>query len=201
MLTEQTLLRLVARCAIIVALAVWTTGCRDDDPGRSEPQAAPSGAPSPDAGTPASRDTLASSSSTAEPAPSSGRGPTPGGAVPQSEQSAATNALNGFFATIDAGNEAQFRSSLAGRSVELLRSLRAEDEIWPIAREALGALEARRMTVLGGRADSVALLVTGQRREADSTVTEQFVLSLLRENEAWKVMYPGAQPWNEHVGP
>jgi hypothetical protein len=117
------------------------------------------------------------------------------------ERTAVVDTLDGFLKTIDAGNESAFKAQLATRSVELLRALHAEDEIWPIAREALGSLKDRQLKILGGGTDSVALLVSATRREGDSLLHEDLVMSLLREGGAWKVMYPGAQRLDEHVGP
>jgi hypothetical protein len=119
----------------------------------------------------------------------------------QREQAAVLDAVNRFFGTIDAGDAERFRGMLSARSLDVLASMEAEKAALPIAREALGSIRDRRLRFLGGTADSVALLLSGNRTEADSVVREDLIVSLLRENGTWKIMYPGVQHLDEHVGP
>jgi hypothetical protein len=109
--------------------------------------------------------------------------------------------LDGFFTTISGGSEREFRSRLSTRSIEFLKTYDPDGSVWAIAKEALGTLGNRRTEFLGGRPDSAAVLVSGARAGGDTAMPGAIILSVLRENGEWKVMYPGAQPYDEHVGP
>lgn len=127
--------------------------------------------------------------------------PSTGASAPPTEREQVTGALGDFFTTISSGTEAELKGRLSARSLELLRSMNAESEVWPIAREALGSIRDRRLQFIGGTPDSAALLVTGVRAFNDTLLPAAIILSVLREDGVWKIMYPGAQPLDEHVGP
>jgi len=98
-----------------------------------------------------------------------------------------------FITAIDSGDQAKFWSSLSRRSMGWIDKgeLGPKQEIWTAARETLGDIKSRRITVLGGTADSVALQIDGMRMIDGARQSDPVIIELLREEGEWKVMYPG----------
>ncbi len=98
-----------------------------------------------------------------------------------------------FITAIDSGDQAKFWSSLSRRSMGWIDKgeLGPKQEIWTAARETLGDIRDRRITVLGGTADSVALQIDGMRMIDGVRQSDPIIIELLREESQWKVMYPG----------
>ncbi len=69
--------------------------------------------------------------------------------------------------------------------------LGSRDKIWAAARTTLGDIEERKITVIGGSRDSVALRIDGRRLIDGRREDDPIIIHLLREGSAWKVMYPG----------
>lgn len=98
-----------------------------------------------------------------------------------------------FITAIDSNDSEMFWQSLSQRSLAMADrgGLATRDEIWTAARQTLGNIERRRITVIGGRADSVALRIDGLRMIDSMRVDDPVIVHLLREQGDWKVMYPG----------
>lgn len=98
-----------------------------------------------------------------------------------------------FVDAIDSGHEEQFWGSLSKRSTRLIDQgkLGSRDKIWAAARTTLGDIEERKITVIGGSRDSVALRVDGRRMIDGQREDDPIIIHLLREGRDWKIMYPG----------
>jgi hypothetical protein len=186
--------------ALFIATVVLI-GCRPDTP-----EVAPPGDTVPAAPAPVATETPTVTDTARRQNPDGGSGywtagPSTQESALEKEKREVLATLGTFFTTVETGSEEQFKRQLAARSLELLKAYDAESSVWPIAKEALGSLGNRRIRFLGGVPDSAALLVSGERTTGDTALPGAIVLSVLRENGEWKVMYPGAQPYEEHVGP
>lgn len=104
-----------------------------------------------------------------------------------------------FLSTIHKGDRTTFAAMLSERSRKTLSDLHASDEIWGIATDALGSIQHQQISVIGGSRDSVALLIRGERKVEGEETNDPIVMSLLHEEGAWKVMYPGLQYPNNHL--
>lgn len=107
--------------------------------------------------------------------------------------------VRGFLSAIHNGDETAFRGMLSSRSTRHIQEFNAQREIWTVASDALGTIDGLRLRVLGGSRDSVALLIRGQRVVEGDTTAEPLIISLLREEREWKVMYPGLQYPEGHL--
>jgi hypothetical protein len=98
-----------------------------------------------------------------------------------------------FITAIDSSDSDLFWRSLSERSmVQIDRGqLGSRDDIWSSAQQTLGDIENRRITVIGGRTDSVALRIDGMRLIDSVRENDPIIIHLLREQGDWKVMYPG----------
>lgn len=120
------------------------------------------------------------------------------GAIPARSEREAVAAAGSFLEAIRRGDTSVMRGMLSARSRNMLDELGASGEIVSIGRESLGHLrDGVEFTPLGGRADSVAMLITGRR--AGDTERQESILILLREGSTWKIMYPGALNPREHL--
>jgi hypothetical protein len=98
-----------------------------------------------------------------------------------------------FIRVIDSGNQDAFWGMLAERSHNLIERdrLTTADDVWKTARQTLGDIQDRRISVIGGTRDSASLLVEGLRLIDSERVADPVIVHMLREGGAWKVMYPG----------
>jgi hypothetical protein len=98
-----------------------------------------------------------------------------------------------FITAIDSGGRDMFWSSLSERSTRQIDrgQLGPRDEIWNAARQTLGNIEKRRITVIGGSPDSVALRIDGLRLIDSIRQEDPIIIHVLHEKGDWKVMYPG----------
>lgn len=98
-----------------------------------------------------------------------------------------------FVDAIDSGREQQFWGSLSKRSARMIDQgrLGTRDRIWAAARATLGDIEERKITVIGGSRDSVALRIDGRRMIDGRREDDPIIIHLLREGRGWKIMYPG----------
>jgi len=98
-----------------------------------------------------------------------------------------------FMNAIANDDRPSFFASLSHRTKLLMSSDSSitEQRVWDAARTTLGRIENRRITVVGGSADSVALRIDGTRTVDDVQTSEPVLVDLLREGTTWKVSYPG----------
>lgn len=98
-----------------------------------------------------------------------------------------------FVTAIDSNNQTAFWHSLSRRSLRLIDGgqLASHDQIWKDARETLSDIRERRITVIGGSRDSVALQIDGKRLIDGERESDPIIIQLLREQNQWKVVYPG----------
>ncbi|HVZ39383.1 MAG TPA: hypothetical protein VHI13_08910 [Candidatus Kapabacteria bacterium] len=98
-----------------------------------------------------------------------------------------------FVTAIDSNNQTAFWHSLSRRSIRLIDGghLASHDQIWKDARETLSDIRERRITVIGGSRDSVALQIDGKRLIDGERESDPIIIQLLREQNQWKVVYPG----------
>jgi hypothetical protein len=98
-----------------------------------------------------------------------------------------------FIAVIDSGDQETFWKMLAQRSRRQIDrgELAPKEEVWSAARQTLGDIQSRRISIIGGTQDSVALLVEGLRNIDSERIADPVIIHLLREDGSWKVMYPG----------
>lgn len=184
-----------------LALTSLAAGCRTDV--REEPPPATDTLQAPAAETPAAPSTPDTSSLTDTATggvsiDTGGTRPTTGDARPASNgpgwnRAELVKGVQGFVTAIDSNNQSQFWGSLSARSMEMVdRSrLTTREEVWKAARETLGDIENRRITVIGGSRDSVSLRIEGLRMIDGVREDDPVIIHLLREGGAWKVMYPG----------
>jgi hypothetical protein len=166
---------------------------------------APEGAPPRDTSSHLSKDTESVRMPGAVPGDSVADRPTSVWTTPSSDPSLSRDrqevleTMQSFFESIERGNEAQFHRMLSARSAKYLEELQAQGEIWDVARQSIGAIDNRKVSIVGGTRDSVALLVRDSTKgEPDSTSTDRIIITL-REGGRWKIMYPGAINPNEHL--
>jgi len=185
------------RILLALAFAVAINACRLEKPG-PEPVADDTASQPP--ATPA--DTSASPMGTGEPFDTSASGTTigtPGSGAVTGEGSQGWNraeliqGVQHFIAAIDSTDSEMFWHSLSERSLTQIDRghLGSRDEVWTTARQTLGDIENRRITVIGGRTDSVALRIDGLRLIDSVRENDPIIIHLLRERGGWKVMYPG----------
>jgi hypothetical protein len=188
--------------ALLAAIAVATsiTGCRSDRP--EEARTADTAAvPAPTPTTPdestytdsdsvASLDTVPMDEPTAPGLPATNGSP---GSGPAWKRTELVKGVQEFVTAIDSNNQEQFWGSLSKRSIRWIDDgkLAPRAEIWSAARQTLGDIENRRITVIGGTRDSVALKIEGLRMIDNVREDDPVIIHLLREEGAWKVMYPG----------
>ncbi|MBS1911675.1 MAG: hypothetical protein JST22_06800 [Bacteroidetes bacterium] len=103
------------------------------------------------------------------------------------------NGVQQFVTAIDSNNQAAFWLSLSRRSLRLIDGghLASRDQIWKDARETLSDIRDRHITVIGGSRDSVALQIDGKRLIDGERESDPIIIQLLREQNQWKVVYPG----------
>ncbi len=157
--------------------------------GSADTATVPSPAPAlPDTGT-AATDTLGGATVP------DGSGPGPGapGTGPGWNRTELVQGMQRFITAIDSGDREKFWNSLSERSLRQIEKGGAgsRDEIWSTARQTLGDIQNRRITVIGGTSDSVALLIDGLRMIDSSRQSDPVIVHLLHERDDWKVMYPG----------
>lgn len=149
--------------------------------------------------TPAPADTAVSSAIPASPSDTTVTdgtitpGPGAPGSTPSWNRTELVEGVQRFITAIDSNNKDQFWSSLSQRSLNMADrgGIATRDEIWSTARQTLADIENRRITVIGGRTDSVALRIDGLRLIDSVREDDPIIIHLLREENAWKVMYPG----------
>lgn len=190
-------LALRGTCAVTftILLSLALSACGGNRPGEEPRGGAADTAtvPSPPAAAPdtgtATTDTL---SGTTVP---DGPGPGPGatGAGPGWNRTELVQGMQRFITAIDSGDREMFWNSLSERSLRQIQKEGAgsRDEVWSTARQTLGDIQNRRITVIGGTADSVALLIDGLRMIDSSRQNDPVIVHLLHERGDWKVMYPG----------
>lgn len=120
-------------------------------------------------------------------------GPGEPGGTPSWNRTELVEGVQRFITAIDSNNRELFWSSLSKRSLNMAdrAGIATRDEIWSTARQTLADIENRRITVIGGRADSVALRIDGLRLIDSVRENDPIIIHLLREQDTWKVMYPG----------
>lgn len=98
-----------------------------------------------------------------------------------------------FLNAIERNDSAVFISSLSRRTRRMIAadSSITEGRIWEGARNTIGTIEDRQITLIGGRNDSVALRIEGKRTVDGVVTTDPVEIDLLREGGKWKVAYPG----------
>lgn len=101
--------------------------------------------------------------------------------------------VQSFVTAIDSNNQKAFWGSLSARSLRMIDHdrLASRDQIWKDARETLSDIQNRRITVIGGSRDSVALRIDGKRLIEGERENDPIIIQLLREQRQWKVVYPG----------
>lgn len=142
-----------------------------------------------------------SSSPGASPGASRGSAPvahTPGHQTPRGPGWNRTELVAGvqsFVAAIDSNNQNAFWGSISSRSIRMIEQglPASRDQVWNAARTTLSDIRNRRVMVIGGSRDSVALRIEGERMIDGVRENDPVVISLLRERGAWKVLYPGLQ--------
>lgn len=98
-----------------------------------------------------------------------------------------------FLNAIEQNDSAAFMASLSRRTramIEFDSSITAA-RIWNGARNTIGAIKGRKITLLGGRLDSVALRIEGTRIVDGVATGDPVEIDLLRERGQWRVAYPG----------
>jgi hypothetical protein len=129
--------------------------------------------------------------------------PTPGaqGSSQGWKRSELVQGVQAFITAIDSNDQAKFWRSLSRRSMGWIEKgeLGSKQEIWSAARETLGDIRDRHITVIGGSPDSVALQVDGLRMIDGARQSDPIIIDLLREGSEWKVMYPGLMYPQHHL--
>lgn len=150
----------------------------------------PSAAPAapPDTGTFMS-DTLGGTTAPNAPGP----GPGAPGSGPGWNRTELVQGMQRFITAIDSGDREKFWNSLSERSLRQIEKgeFGPRDQIWSTVRQTLGDIQNRRITVIGGTSDSVALQIDGLRMIDSSRQNDPVIVHLLHERGDWKVMYPG----------
>ncbi|MDB5034605.1 MAG: hypothetical protein JWQ98_1846 [Chlorobi bacterium] len=167
-----------------------------------------------DTAAPVTQSTPLPDSGITSPAPGSGidtsaavTGETPGtapagaGLSPGWKRAELVEGVRSFVGAIDSGNERQFWGSLSGRSRSMVDGggLGPRSEIWENAKATLADIRNRKITVVGGTADSVALRIDGERLVDGVRENDPVIIGLLREKGDWKVMYPGLMYPEHHL--
>ncbi len=100
-----------------------------------------------------------------------------------------------FVSAIDSGNQAAFWRSISSRSLALVERerLATREQVWRAAQASLADIQNRRITVVGGSRDSVALRIDGLRLVDGAREDDPILIHMRREAGAWKVDYPGLQ--------
>ncbi len=188
--------RIVQRaCIAAIAIALTQNACRTDTP-VPEPDAGHSGKgiPAADSQSPP-LDTATMPDSTGAISASGVPGPGPGATESTSgwKRTELVQGMQRFITAIDSGDREMFWSALSERSLSRIGKgqLGTREEIWTAARQTLGDIEDRRITVIGGSHDSVALRIDGRRLIDSMREEDPIIVHLLREHNIWKVMYPG----------
>lgn len=98
-----------------------------------------------------------------------------------------------FLDAIERNDSAAFISSLSRRTRAMIAadSSITEGRVWEGARNTIGTIRNRKVTLLGGRNDSVALRIEGKRSVDGVETTDPVDIDLLREGGKWRVAYPG----------
>ncbi len=175
--------------ALLLPLALTLVSCRNDSVEQT-PRLAPRGA------------TEAPAAAPATPGDSGVTG-APVAGVPQSAprwtEREVVGQVEGFLSTIKRGDRDAFMSKLSRRSKGVLSDLHATDEVWGVAVDAFDDIGHRKISVIGGSADSVATLISGERTVEGEETSDPVIMSLLREDGDWKVMYPGLLYPSNHL--
>jgi hypothetical protein len=187
---------LFALFTALLLAASTGSGCRSNRP-EQPPQATPAPAAT-QSPAPSPSDTIVhidTSAASTPPAQTTGEPASPGAGhiAPAWNRAELVNGVQEFVTAIDSNNEERFWSSLSSRSLKWIDQgkLASRDEVWKAARQTLADIENRRITVIGGSRDSVALEIEGMRMIDGSRENDPIIIHLLREKGAWRVMYPG----------
>lgn len=145
---------------------------------------------------------------TAEPAPhdNMGTGPSTGPSGNNRTTSPAWNRselvrdLRAFLVAIEENDRTAFIQSLSQQTSDWIASDPSVtmDRVWEGARNTLGAIAERRITVVGGSGDSVAIRIDGVRTVDGEVTRDPVIVDLFRERNGWKVSYPGLHYPMEH---
>lgn len=179
---------------LLVLLCALVASCRDETP-QKDPKGDSAVGPSSTETTP-TPDTATTSGDTAVAGVPEAEGPhaiTSSTGAPAWSKRELVDGVGRFMRSIDSNDRSAFFASLSSRSKAMMASDRTitEDRLWEGARATLGDIQNRRIEVVGGSRDSVALEITGKRMVDGQRVDDPVVIQLLRESGSWKVMYPG----------
>lgn len=123
-----------------------------------------------------------------------GAPPAPGGVDHGWKRSELVAGVRSFINAIDSNDQELFWRSIATRSIQQIERGQlgaSREEVWTAARQTLGDIQDRRITVIGGSRDSVALQIDGLRLIDSVRTNSPIIVHLLLEKNVWKVMYPG----------
>jgi hypothetical protein len=180
--------------------AVVLSGCRPDRPEQSpateRPATQPAQVRTDTATAAAAHDTVATADTFALEQPGVSPGPAGNGRArraPAWNRSELVKGVQGFVTAIDSNNQELFWGSLSRRSIGMIDGgkLAPRADVWNAARQTLGDIQNRRITVVGGSRDSVALKIEGLRLVDGVREDDPVIIHLLHEGTEWKVMYPG----------
>lgn len=182
-----------------LGLILGLSACRDDASGIRERTVERSATPGTDSSgrvettEPAPHDTIGTDSSTVP----SGNNRT---ASPAWSRSELARDLRTFLVAIEENDRTAFIQSLSQQTSDWIASDPSVtmDRVWEGARNTLGAIAERRITVVGGSGDSVAIRIDGVRTVDGEVTRDPVIVDLLRERNVWKVSYPGLHYPMEH---
>jgi hypothetical protein len=194
MIRSMRLLPLALLTALVLA-TITNSGCRTNRPEQAPSDTTAANAPAPDSGPQMPPDLASDTITHTDSAPPSvpPAAPGPAGNGPAWKRAELVEGVQEFVTAIDSNNESRFWGSLSRRSLTWIDEgkLASRAEIWKAARQTLADIENRRITVIGGSRDSVALKIEGMRLVDGARENDPVIIHLLREQGQWRVMYPG----------